>query len=76
MRGIKYNLVFKKPNETSENFNLLNMNELITTIKNNFKNNYFLDVKVNNQIIYNLLKRPLKANELFRQKLTIEKIAI
>ena len=76
MKGIKYNLIFQKPNDTKENFNLLNMNELIETIKNNFKNNYFIDININNQIIYNLLKRPLTVNKLFRQKLEIEKIKI
>lgn len=76
MKGIKYNLIFQKPNETKETYNLLNMKELIETIKNNFKNNYFLDININNQIVYNLLKRPLTVNKLFRQKLKIEKITI
>ena len=73
MKGIKYNLIFEKPDKTTVNSNALDMNELVDSIKNGFKNNYFLDVKVNNQIVYNIINRPLKSNKLFREKLKIEK---
>ena len=72
MKGIKYNLKFKKPDENFEEIYGLTMSELCEEIKGNFKNNYFLDnIKVNNQIISNMLNRPKTASKLLLSKCEI-----
>tara|TARA_R110002033_G_scaffold17460_1_gene47426 strand:+ start:738 stop:965 length:228 start_codon:yes stop_codon:yes gene_type:complete len=72
MKGIKYNLKFKKPdNEICEKTGL-NMTELCDTVKENFRSNYFLeDIKVNNQIISNMINRPKTASKLLLSKCEI-----
>ena len=74
MKGVKYNLQFKKPNEELLEIDFLDMSELISEINKNFKENYFIEPKINNNIIYNLIKRPLTASKLLREKLNIERI--
>lgn len=74
MKGVFYNLQFQKPNDEYITYNNITMKDLIDKIKHDFKNNYFLDVKINNQIIYNLIKRPLSTKKLFREKLKVDKI--
>ena len=76
MKGIRYNLKFLKPNEEHIIDNLLTMKELIDTIKIQFKQNYFIEPNINNQIIYNILSRPNTSSKLLRSKLNIEKIIL
>lgn len=74
MKGIKYNYSFIKPDKEEVTFNFLTMNQLIDSIKLNFKDSYFIDLKVNKTIIYNIIHRPLKASKILRDRLSIERI--
>tara|TARA_R110002072_G_scaffold113962_1_gene243754 strand:- start:1047 stop:1277 length:231 start_codon:yes stop_codon:yes gene_type:complete len=76
MKGVKYNLQFKKPNDEIIELNFLKMDELENEIKKHFMSNYFIEPKINHHIIYNLQKRPLTASKLLRDKVKIEKIVI
>ena len=75
MKGVKYNLKMKIPNEENERcYEYLSMNELCNEIKENFKNYYFLDdIKCNNQIIYNIMNRPKTASNIIKSKCYITK---
>ena len=72
MKGVKYNLRFKKSQQYEE-YNNLNMKELINQIKECFNIMYGITIKVNNQICYNLIKRPNTANKLLRNFCKVEK---
>jgi len=75
MKGVKYNLTMKLPeNQIYEKSNI-NMKDLIKDIEEQFKTKYFLDdIIITNQIIYNICKRPMNCSKLFRNKLTIMKV--
>ena len=53
MRGVKYNLKFKKSNNEIETFTG-DMNEIIETIKKLMKENYYIEYKLSKHIIYNI----------------------
>ena len=72
MKGVKYNLRFKKSQQYEE-YNNLNMKELINQIKECFNIMYGITIKVNNQICYNLIKRPNTVNKLLRNFCKVEK---
>ena len=72
MKGVKYNLKFKKGKDYDIIKNL-NMKELINKIKEYFNMTYGITIKVNNQIIYNLIKRPYTVNKLLRNFCHVEK---
>tara|TARA_Y100000034_G_scaffold85174_1_gene102187 strand:+ start:1038 stop:1271 length:234 start_codon:yes stop_codon:yes gene_type:complete len=72
MKGVKYNLRFKKSQQYEE-YNNLNMKELINQIKECFNIMYGITIKVNNQICYNLIKRPNTVNKLLRNFCHVEK---
>ena len=73
MKGVKYNLTFKKNIHSYDCYHNLKMGELICKIKKCFLQGYGIDIKVNNQICYNLMKRPHTANKLLRNFCRIEK---
>ena len=50
------------------------MSELVEKIKTDFIENYFIEVNINNQIIYNLIKRPLGTRKILREKIKISKL--
>jgi len=69
MKGVKYNLSFKLPTGDLIESKSVDMNKLCQVIASNFKTYYYLDeIKVSNQIIYNLIKRPLGCSKLIRSK--------
>ena len=73
MKGVKYKvkMVLPKDEPKLEKENLT-MKELCNLIETTFKEKYFFDeVKVNNQIIYNIMKRPKNCRLIFRNKLEI-----
>ena len=57
MRGVKYNLDFRLPNGDHELSENLSMNELIGISKQKVFDNYGINVKMSNHIIYNLMNR-------------------
>tara|TARA_R110001632_G_scaffold64838_2_gene153954 strand:+ start:613 stop:843 length:231 start_codon:yes stop_codon:yes gene_type:complete len=73
MKGIYYNLQFKTGKDTYLKFTKLSMRELCDKIKNNMELVYdFNDMKINPQIVYNLIKRPDKANRSVRNFCSVE----
>ncbi len=73
MKGTKYNYEFTKPNDEKITKENLNMNELCSEIHNNFNDNYFIDMKINRNIIYNIMSRPNTCNKIIRSKLKVNK---
>ena len=73
MKGVKYNLKFKKQHADCDTYEGLKMKELINQIKECFNVMYGISIKVNNQVCYNLIKRPHTANKLLRNFCEIEK---
>lgn len=72
MKGVKYNLEFKKPNneiETKE----AEMKELIDIIIKLIKEHYFIDVNISKYIIYNLYKKR-GGSKLLKNLCKIEKV--
>ena len=76
MRGVKYTCKFLLPNNEEITKENIKMDELIIYLKSKIKESYFIDMKLNNQILYNVMKRPLKSNNFLRNKLKIEKLMI
>lgn len=74
MKGVKYNYqIITPPN--NEDINVLNasMKELCENVKKVFEEQYFIPIKCNNQIIYNLISRPERANRILREKLIVSR---
>ena len=77
MKGVKYNLKMCLPQEREFEMNSLNMKDLCSTIKDKFSSEYFLDnIKCNNQIVYNLMKRPHTTNSILRDRVFITKCIV
>ncbi len=75
MRGVYYKLKIKKPDNQFDTFDKLNMKQIIENIKESLNNIYCIDgIKVNNQIIYNLMNRPNTCNPLLKNFCYIEKL--
>ena len=74
MRGVKYTCKFLLPNNEEITKDNIGMEELIIYLKTKIKEAYFIDMKLNNQIIYNVMKRPLKCNTFLRDRLKVEKL--
>tara|TARA_R110002073_G_scaffold155312_2_gene310608 strand:+ start:10469 stop:10693 length:225 start_codon:yes stop_codon:yes gene_type:complete len=74
MRGVKYNLSIDIPHGEQLSFNDIDMNETCETIKKTFLEKYFIDVKCNNQIIYNLINRPKTASYILKSKVLINRV--
>jgi hypothetical protein len=74
MRGVKYNLVFHKPDQTIINMSGLSGAELITTIPNLFKTHYGYDIKCNKSFIQSLNTRPHVLGRFIREKVSISRI--
>lgn len=74
MKGVKYNYqIITPPN--NEDINVLNasMKELCENVMKVFEEQYFIPIKCNNQIIYNLISRPERANRILREKLIVSR---
>tara|TARA_R110001606_G_scaffold28611_1_gene90368 strand:- start:1163 stop:1393 length:231 start_codon:yes stop_codon:yes gene_type:complete len=76
MRGVKYNCKFLLPNNEEITKENIKMDELCEFLKTKIKETYYIDMKLNNQIIYNVMKRPLKSNNFLRNKLKVVKLII
>jgi hypothetical protein len=70
---MKYSLEIKIPNEENLIIKKLNMTETCEIIKKTFKEKYFIDIKCNNQIIYNLLKRPQTVSPILKSIVSVFK---
>tara|TARA_R110000803_G_scaffold119305_1_gene187626 strand:+ start:342 stop:566 length:225 start_codon:yes stop_codon:yes gene_type:complete len=74
MKGVKYNLTIKIPHDKELTFDNIDMKIACETIKKTFIENYFIDIKCNNQIIYNLINRPYSASTILKTKVFIHKV--
>tara|TARA_R110000744_G_scaffold10503_1_gene32628 strand:+ start:631 stop:873 length:243 start_codon:yes stop_codon:yes gene_type:complete len=73
MKGVKYNLKIKKSSSEYIIYEGLPMDEACEKIKTEMKNLYDIDVKCNNQTIYNLQFRQKNVNRLLRGFVSISK---
>tara|TARA_R110002153_G_scaffold42788_2_gene121358 strand:+ start:1175 stop:1438 length:264 start_codon:yes stop_codon:yes gene_type:complete len=74
MKGVKYNLEFYLPiNKETIKFEKLLVSDLMTTIGNNIKEHYNIEMKISRHMIYNLVHRPEKSNRMVRQVCSIMK---
>jgi hypothetical protein len=67
-----YNSELILPNGTTKNFNKLDINDVRNTLECEIWQNYQMKVKLSNDTIYNLIKRPEKTNIFIRQKIKIQ----
>jgi len=75
MKGVKYNYeLITPPNKENIKVENASMKEVCENVLKVFEEDYFIPIKCNNQIIYNLISRPLTANRILREKLKIERI--
>jgi hypothetical protein len=74
MRGVKYNLVFHRPDQTTINMSGLTGAELITTIPNLFKTHYGYTINCNKSFIQSLNTRPHFLSKYIREKVSISRI--
>lgn len=74
MRGVKYNLVFHRPNQTIITMSGLTGAELITTIPDLFKTHYGYTIKCNKSFIQSLHTRPHVLSRYIREKVSISRI--
>jgi hypothetical protein len=74
MRGVKYSLSIEIPNEEKLIVNDVSMENVCDIIKKTFKDKYYIDIKCNNQIIYNLINRPKTASSILKSKVLIHKV--
>ncbi len=73
MRGVTYDIMFTKPNKDFVYMEDCDMENTLTTIKDLFVKYHNLDIRITNQIVYNLMRRPNTCNAIMTDRLTIEK---
>jgi len=74
MRGVKYNLVFHRPDQSTINISGLTGAELITTIPDLFKKHYGYNIKCNKSFVQSLHTRPHVLSRYIREKVSISRI--
>ena len=74
MRGVKYNLVFHRPDQTTINMSGLTGTELITIIPDLFKTHYGYTINCNKSFIQSLNTRPHFLSKYIREKVSISRI--
>jgi hypothetical protein len=72
MKGVKYTLEFKKPNNEIET-TTTDMKEICETIKKLSKEHYFIDVNVSKYVVYNIYKKR-GGSKLLNSLCRIEKV--
>ena len=75
MKGVKYNLKFRKSKNEYIMKNNLTMTEICSDIKTLMHEHHLVEnIKCNNQTIYNLYKRPKNVNRLLKNFIVVERI--
>jgi len=74
MRGVKYNLIFHRPNQTIINMSGLTGAELITIIPDLFKTHYGYTINCNKSFVQSLHTRPHFLSKYIREKISISRI--
>ena len=72
MRGVKYNLKFREIDNTHRSYENLLIADMVEKINNCIKEVYNLNLKISHHMIYNLIHRPHKSNEIIKQLCKVE----
>lgn len=75
MKGVKYNLKIKKSAKEFVVYEDLTMKDTCDKLITKLNELYGLDVKCNNQTIYNLQFRPKNVNRLLKSFITITQVS-
>ena len=75
MKGCLYDYTFTLPtNEVKEYKSPMKMKELCEQIKSDLLEHYYInDFNINNQVLYNLQKRPHFCNKILKNRISISK---
>ena len=74
MKGCFYDYTFTLPNKEVLIQKALNMKDLCSAVKKDLEENYYIDdVNINNQVLYNLQKRPQFCSKILRNRISISK---
>ena len=76
MRGVTYNATIQLPKDCEYRLKKLNMKNLIENIDKIIIDNYFIDPKMNNMKIFNLMNRPKFVNTFLKERVFINKIIL
>ena len=73
MKGCFYDYIFTLPNnEIKEYKKPLNMKQLCEQIQKDLLEHYYIyDITINNQVIYNLQKRPHFCNKILKNRIVV-----
>tara|TARA_R110001599_G_scaffold126008_2_gene298963 strand:- start:1519 stop:1758 length:240 start_codon:yes stop_codon:yes gene_type:complete len=72
MKGCFYDYIFTLPNNVLKENTKINMKDLCLQIQKDLLEHYFIDdFTINNQIIYNLQKRPQFCNKILKNRITV-----
>lgn len=74
MKGCFYDYTFTLPNKEFKEQKSLNMKDLCMHVKKDLLDHYYIDdVNINNQVLYNLQKRPQFCSKILRNRISIVK---
>ena len=74
MKGCIYDYTFTLPNKEFKEQKSLNMKDLCIAVKKDLLDHYYIDdVNINNQVLYNLQKRPQFCSKILRNRVSIVK---
>ena len=74
MKGCLYDYTFTLPNKELIEMKNINMKDLCIAIKKDLLDHYYIDdVNINNQVLYNLQKRPQFCSKILRNRISISK---
>lgn len=74
MKGCFYDYTFTLPSKELLIKKSLNMKDLCEQVKKDLEEHYFIDdVNINNQVLYNLQKRPHYCNKILKNRIAITK---
>ena len=74
MKGCIYDYTFTLPNKEFKEQKALNMKDLCIAVKKDLLDHYYIDdVNINNQVLYNLQKRPQFCSKILRNRISISK---
>ena len=74
MKGCLYDYTFTLPNKEIKEQKAINMKDLCIAVKKDLEENYFIDdMNINNQVLYNLQKRPQFCSKILRNRIAIVK---
>lgn len=74
MKGCLYDYSFTLPSKEVKEQKSINMKDLCLAVKNDLQQHYYInDFTINNQILYNLQKRPQFCSKILKNRISISK---